>query len=671
MAEDYAGGSDSAVNAVKVPAPIQERMNRGRDRMKQGSAKRNECLKFWRSEQYHWVDSKGHLNAQPTTTNYYEQTGKPPQRQRTTRNLIFDVVEREVALATARIPSYQVSPSTTDSEDIGAARLSEKVALYGYDRWHVRSATEQVVRYAVIADEGFAWPYFDNQIGPFIPGTGVGVGDIRIRVFGPNEVYWEPGIAFEESRWHCVEQARDPKDVKAMPGFIGGKIEPDASAAEGVTSDQPREAKLVRVTDYLERPCPEYPMGRWITIANGRVIVPERPYPCADQNGEPLDEPVLHKLSYANDPDSDRDQGLVRHLLDAQRTINASVSKSVEWMVLALNPQLLIRNGGLAKGQRLTDEPGAVYNVVGSGEMTWRPVPPIPQELFQIKNQAEQDIARIAAQNDIPSQVESARGIQALIERDTSRRQSFVANLAEFHSRLMRHCLYLVQRHYTEDRLLKIRGRFGPEAIKDFQGAQLRGQADVRVYPDSIEPRTQQAIEQRIMNYAQLGWVTPEAAMAAINSGTAEGLVESYELDLARANDVIQKIKDGVFMDEPNRQPFMGEGMDVDPATGEQVQVVTEVPGWMPRPFDNVRVHKQVFEDFMKTTDYEALDDPGKEAAALYYDTLLRLEADQQAAEAQAQQTMAEGLGRANAAAPQSAAPLPSLPGVGNGNAPN
>jgi len=154
--------------------------------------------------------------------------------------------------------------------------------------------------------------------------------------------------------------------------------------------------------------------------------------------------------------------------------------------------------------------------------------------------------------------------------------------------------------------------------------------------------------------------------MAAINNGTAAGLVESYELDLARANDVIQRIKDGSFMEEANRQTFTGEGTEVDPMTGEEVQFTTEVPGWLPRPFDNVRVHKQVFEDFMKTTDYESLDAVGKEACALYYDTLLKLEAEQLAKQQQAQQAVAQDMGMKNAAAPQGASPLPSLPGVDN-----
>jgi len=660
---------------IKVPKSIQERMDRGRARMKDGAAKRNECLAFWRSDQYRYTNEKNQLVAQSTITNYLDRSGKPPHRARTTRNLIFDVVEREVSASTSRVPSYEVSPSTTDPEDIGAARLAEKVALYGYDKWGIRSATESAVRYAVIADEGFVWPYFDTTVGPYIQledGTSIGQGEVKIRVLGPNEVYWEPGLNFEESRWHAIEQARDIESIQQVPGFVGGKITPDAFSSDIANRKVAQNIKLVMVTDYLERPSPQYPQGRWLTIANNRVVVPERAYPCTDGGGEVIDEPVLHKLSYAKDPDSDRDQGLVRHLLDSQRAINNSVNKTIEWIALALNPQVIIQNGEFK--QRLTDEPGQVYHAVGSGQITWRPVPPVPPELFTTKSQAEGDMARIAAQNDIPSNVESARGIQALIERDTGRKQSFIANLAEFHSRLMRHCLYLVQKHYTEERLLKVRGRFGPEILKDFTGAQLRSQVDITVLPGSLEPRTKAAIEQRIMNFAQLGWITPEAAMSAINSGTAEKLVEGYELDVARANQVIQKIKDGSFILEPPRPLFPGEG--VDPVTGQPPmdlntgQPISEAPGWMPRPFDNIRVHKTVFEDWMKTSDYESLPPEARSGANEYYQALLSLEAAEAQRAAQLQQQQAQDQGMFNAAKPQQASPLPSLPGAGGEAAP-
>jgi hypothetical protein len=169
----------------------------------------------------------------------------------------------------------------------------------------------------------------------------------------------------------------------------------------------------------------------------------------------------------------------------------------------------------------------------------------------------------------------------------------------------------------------------------------LRGQADVTVLPGSIEPRTRQAVEQRVLAFADRGWVSPEAAMSAINGGTAEALVESYELDVARANMVIQKIRSGpdAFLSAPTRP----DG----------------TPSWMPRKFDNLDVHKSVFEDWMKTSDYEYASAPVQEAANLYYDGLEWLTAEKAQQEMAAQSAQAESLGMENAAKPQQATPTP------------
>jgi len=376
-----------------------------------------------------------------------------------------------------------------------------------------------------------------------------------------------------------------------------------------------------------------------------------------DYDGNTVDEPVLHKLAYMTDPDSDRDMGLVRHLLDAQRTINDCTNKQLEWKNLALVPQLAIQNGALAKGERITDEPGQVIHLVGSGEFKWREVPPIPAELSRLREEAKSDMARIAAQNDIPSQVESGRGISALIEKDTNRRASFIGNLAEFHSRIMRHCLYLVQRHYTEPRLLQVRGEDGTEPIREFLGAQLRGQADVTVLPGSIEPRTKAAQQQLIMSFAERGWVAPEAAMAAINGGTAEGLVKSYEKDVRRARAVIQMIKDGTFFDTPPRPVFPGEDPGLYPYTRLPS---TSVPGWMPRPIDNISIHKNVFSDFMKGDDFERMPTEQQQATTAYYAELMNIESREAAKLAAEQQALAEGQGMSNATRPTKTPPIPS-----------
>lgn len=656
------------LNPEKIPVPkdVESRMKRGREAMQEDAPKRNECLAFVRGEQYKFINSENVLTGQPTTTAAYGEAGKKKHRVRATRNFLFDIVETEVAAAMQRIPGYEVAPSGTEPRRIAAARLSRKVLLYGYEKWGLDAALERAVRYAIVADEAFVWPYFDTSVGPFIQdaeGGLVGQGEIRFGVYGPNQVVWEPGLKFEKSPWLGIEEAMESQAVMAMEGYVGGKLDTDARNADSEAEVSPK-AQLVMVKHYLERPSKEKHDGRWVTIANDRVIIPERPYPCIDGEGNALDDPVLHKLCYAMDPDEDRDSGLIRHLLDSQRQLNHSVSKTSEWVNLALNPQLLLTNVKLL--DKLTDEPGAVFNARGSGEAVWRPVPPIPAELFRLKDEAISDMARIAAQNDIPAQVESGRGIQALLEKDKERRANFLKNLAKFDAALGRHCLYLVQRHYTEPRLLKVRGERGIEPIKDFLGSQLMDETDVRVNPDSLEPQTREGVEKKIFAFAERGWISPHAAMAAINNGTAENLIDSYERDVARANLIIQKITEGpeVLFNSPPRRPFPGEdpGMEPkeNPETGEVEEALREyIPGWMPRQFDNVKVQKDVFADWMKSTEYDDLDEPSQEAANMYYSALLEIEAKQAAEAAAAQEENAQALGMSNAGKPQGPPPMP------------
>lgn len=658
------------VEKLKVPAEVEARVKRGEASMAAGAPRRNECLRFARNRQYSWVDSQNIIHEQETTSNYERRGGKARHRIRRVRNYIFDHVETEVAGATQRVPGFNIAPTSNEPRRVSAARLARKVMYYGYEQWEYRRAVERAIRFAVIADEGFVWAYFDNTVGPYMeapildPKTGkdtgktktIGKGEIKLRVYGPNEVFWEPGVKFAESRWHAIKQARDIDELMETEGYVGGKLDADAKKAETSDPDDAQE-RLVLVTEYLERPSRARPKGRRLTIANGRVVIPERPYPCQDGEGKVLDEPVLHELFYAEDPDSARNHGLVHFLLDAQRQLNHAVSKISEWVNLMLNPQLIIQNGKILSG-KLNDVPGAIVRVAGVGEVKVREVPSIPPELFRQKEEAIADMARIAAQNDIPAQVESGKGIQYLIEKDSSRRANWFANLAKFHSRLGRHLLYLVQRHYTEPRLLQVRGEGGIEPIRDFMGVELLGEVDVRVTPDSLEPLTREAIETRILGYAERGWISPHEAMAAINNGTAEGLIQSYERDIARANLIIQKVKEGpevLFATSP-RRPFFGEDPGIDEETGLPREFI---PGWMPRPFDDVAVQRDTLADFMKSTEYDDFDPPRQEAINAVWDGYQELEAKQQAQAAAAQEETAESLGMSNAARPTGPPPLP------------
>ena len=645
---------------IVVPKSVDDRIKRGRDRMRRGAPLRNLCWRFWRGDQFTFINDKNVLQVQPTVTNV-NGGGMPKHRIRQSVNLIKPAIEGKVSGATKRVPSYEVDP--TSPEKAGAAELSEKAAVYGYDKWRIRRITEKVVTSALVAHEGFAWPYYDNSVGPFTfdGQKQVGRGEVKIRTYTRNQVTWEPGVEFDESPWWAVEVAMPVEEAKELDGYIAGELTPDAQTGDLPRSDQSADmSNLVLVTDYLERPCPKYPEGRWLTIANKRIISgvlnPQngegtivRPYPLTDPKGAPLDEPVLHRLSYCVDPDKDEDMGLVKHLIDPQRSYNDAWCKVLEWKNRVLNPRIMAQAGTLKT--RPDDTPGGVDYYVGQNPPQWQPTPAIPDSLFRIMEEAKQAIQLIAGTDDVPNQIEAAKAIDAWIEQNQARWQKFIANLAEWHSRLMRHCLTLMQKYYDEERTLEIRGRFGTETIEGFKGADLMSQINVRVYPSSIEPLTKQGVQDRIQFLVQNfpGQISLEEAMAAIKGGTAESLVESFLQDVGRAERMIQKIKAGPDF-------FLNAPMRLDSLTGQ------EIPSWMPRKQDNLGVHLHVFGDYMKTDEFDRLDMPIQEAINLYYDGCEQLQQQKQMQQAAQQEAQAQGLGMANASAPQGPPPLPNQP---------
>jgi hypothetical protein len=658
---------------VAVPRVVKDRLERGRKAMLRKAALRRLCLRFWRSDTYWYVDGKGILRQQNTVTNP-DGTGKPRHRIRNKYNFIKPIVQGKTSAATQKVPSYQTLPTGTEPDVEFAAMLSRKVALYGYDQWKLRRATIKTVEFALVCDGGFAMPYFDPNVGPFSPTVGengqmemIGQGEIKVKVLYGSQVMWEPGCDFDDSRWHAIEEAEPVDQILDYPGYLGGALQPDASTSD-VPSDRQDQENMVVVTTYIERPSSRRPNGRLLRIANDRIICPPEPYPLTNPAGETVDEPVLHPLSWTVDPDDDRDLGLVEDLIDPERGLQDCLNKISEWKNRSLIPQMTAPLG--SKINR-TDEPGAVYYYPpGSQPPQWEPTPRIPPELFQFYEVLQQLMRDLSADTQAqPDPNVAAALVQQIGELNQQRWQTFLADLAEWHSRVMRHCLTLVARHYSETRLIALQGANGPDLTPGFRGKDLLSQTNVRVFPESLQAISQQAVETRATNWFQLGVISATQMMRAINAGTTEGLLEGYMDDVGRMQHIINLIKQGpeVLFSEPTRwDPY---APSTDPNTGQPllgpdgVPVMgTFVPGWMPRKFDDPDVQLEVLVAWMKGNEFARCEPGMQEAAYQVFDALEQFKAQKQAQEAAQVQMMAEQQGMGNAGKPQLAKPMPSQP---------
>lgn len=669
---DESGVDPTQPPVLPAPPNVTKRIRRGRKYVKTDAAKRRLCQLFLKGEAYSFINHSGALNFQEI--NPGARSGKPAHRVRNRYNFIRPLVDAKVSSATTRPPGYEINPTGTDPTVVGAAHLAEKVAAMGYRTWYVDKARVQAATLAIGGGgRAYGLPIFDPMVGPFVQSvdettgetTTTGEGEIKVLIFNGNEVGWEPGVPFHHSRWYYAETAMPLSEVKQMDSFMGGTLQPDASTGD-LPSDGPSE-DMVMVTYYFERPCPSYPEGRALVLAGGNQIVPEGVYPMR-HNNVAMDVPCLHQLQYRMDVEGDGDLGLTWELIDFQRTINDCYNKIVELKNRALNLRILAPEGSLLKPP--TDEPGGItyFRPIGGFRPEFEKAPDsaILNQLQAILGRALEDMQWVAADADLNAAPNvAANALQAVNQQAASRWSQFIEDFARWDASIMRHCLLLAQEHYTEKRVLKVRGRYGWEPTSAFYGADIAGQVDVTVRPNTIETQSRSAVLQ------QLGWIQanfpgylrPEVAIDIVMTGTSpESVIDSFEFDKARANLIIQHIRGGTVMDMP-KTPSTIQGPP-DPMTGQPTSQEVMMPGWMPRPFDNVDIQLWVLETWMKSDDYTRLPTPMATVAMTIYEGMKKLQADQAAQAAAAQTAQAEALGATNAAKPQpqDGKPMPSTP---------
>jgi hypothetical protein len=656
--------------APDVPPDVDERMRRGQARLAELAPGRNECWEFFRNNTYTIRTKENQLVV--TASGVSTRGGDPPHRVKTRRPVLMPFVRHEVSSITRRMPGYQVVPTNIDPETVQAAKASEKILRYGYEKWGIDEASEDWVQSSIIADESFAWPYWDDTLGPVLGEDEHGPlyqGEICIRIYTGNEVTWEPGVRFKDSQWWVIQQARPVDDVLAQPGCLVSELAADATDKTVIGSGKPTSnTKLVLVQEYFERPSDKHRRGRRVVKANGKRIMPVMDYPLLDQQGRVVNEPFLIDLSVLRDKDSDHDHGLVKYVLDAIRSYQEAVNKQLQFSKHML-PQMVVPPGTQVP---FDDTPMAVFEHPRPEQIKFREIQQMPTSLDDIADRALTDVARAFSQNEIPSQVEAGRAIQALIDNDETARQAFIKRYAGRQALLASRCLVLVCLYYDTSRLINVVGDFGTEVLPGFKGSDLMGQTQVRVLPQSIESQTREAVKQDVTLYAQLQWIGPEDGIQAIKDGTTDNIGADFEYDRGRAYEIIQKIKQGPAVlfamptefrdvEVPVTDPM---GMPVpDPMTGQpltRTQMV-EVPGWMPREVDNVAIHKAIFARWMKSAEWGMLDPGMREAARLYWRALDEEEQKRMMQRQALQSAQASGHGAANAAK-NPVEPMPSLP---------
>lgn len=597
-------------------------------------------------------------------------------------NRILPTISTLVAKYNSRIPGWSVEPESGDPVAINNARSSEHALISEYDRLTLSRKLTDALTLAANQGEAFVSPYWDEKAGRLIDGDTY-EGEVAVEVLPPQCMLWEQGLRYEESPWYAIELALPKSEVERRYDFKDAR--PDAlhtgSLVDNVLVSGEREANMVTVTRYYERPCHTNQTGSYKVIINDQVVKDEAyPYQLAKFGEVTSNWPV--RYSYFNSPSRDRDMSVTEHLIDTQNAWNVTENQIAKVKDLRANRPLMSLKGSYTGPSNLI--PGAHYEYNDpEGKPEFVEVPEVGGETFEYLQLLQSNFEFISGSNAVttgqaPGGDVGASGTKALIEQDDSQRSAILKNLAQSHSKLGLEILLLLRNFATDSRLMHFTGKSGHDGVMMFRGdSQVPKRLQVRVSPGSLERRSREKVEAMVLAYADRGWIDPRVAMSAIEAGTADNILDQFDLDVQwqqREDRDMAAMKDG---------PELAAALDMDAqirANYEEARLGAEQlaaagapvpPPPMPPPtgpwrhareFDNHRIHMDTMNLYRKTEEFDLLPENVKEVFQRHYEEheTFQAQADQRAFEAQQAQAMEQG--EANAAKPARVRGVPSAP---------
>jgi hypothetical protein len=595
----------------QIDPKILRRVDRAETAMAAFEPRWREALSFFDNEQYVEVSA---VTGELDRLERREGGSKPRSRPRLTRNRYTAKITEEIALLQSRVPAYECQPINGDPQPVAAARLGDKALSSLHVSLDLAGVTQQVLVYTANCGQAFSFPYWNGYEGTVLDvnhetGAVTATGCMEIAVLAPWEVLYDGGTQFEKSGFWCIKRARPVEEVREEFGLKEHELKPDAVGLPGERGEAARD--LVFVYEWLRKPHDKNADGEWLCWANNRQLREQDAYPGSH------DDMVIHELAWIRRPHRHRPLGAGEQMVDIQRTFNRTINQIVAWQNLVLNPKILAAKGQLL--QDPTDKAGEVieFRPMGTVVPQWQPVPDIPQGLFVQLDRCISDFEEICGRITENQDTNSASHVQALNEREMTRRGLVIKNLVRWYSSQGMHLLRLAKEYWTDDQILALQGRFGVSLIEGFRGTQLEGIAQVTVSETSLSPRTRASQEAKIMQYAQMGWIEPHQAMAALNAGTAEAIIDEYELDIARQHEEIMEM---LQIGEVPVPDTIGELSSDDPEAAHKLleqHLIEQAPPV--EEFDNHAIHLDILRQYMKTSDWTQQTDAVKGILRSHY----------------------------------------------------
>lgn len=512
------------LDATKIAEQVEREVKEGRDAKAYLERQWALNIAYYSGQQWKdWSRTFGNTSLR------LEEKRVPPWRVRMVYNLLRPNTNRLIGKSLKSDPTLWVAPETGADEDVNASALSEKALQILWELLEVPDLLEYAHLWKYCTGNAFLKVYWDHDLGDPVDDESTGkihwTGDLVVDLVTPFEVVADPmGTRLSKAKWVThqtwmpVEEVRSTygrraKDVQPAKGLDFGefyitKILSFYNTPGWRPEKLFNDLKLVSVSEKWVRPSPDNPRGLRITVAGGK-LVDYRTWD-VDGKGRPQRLPFFHFLDVLV-PGRLWGASRFEDALAPQTEFNETRSHLIENKRMTSRPKWLIPKGSQVKEDQCTTEPGerVPYVPVGGHKPEPLPAPQVPEYVMRTLEMDLRDVDYAFGGSEIsrgstPPNVGSALAISYLQEQNETSLGPTIKRDERGYAYVGGLILWHVQQKYTAPRTLKfVDEKRKIYLLQDFQGADMRGNIDVRCEAGSSMPRSKVALQQFLLQLWQ------------------------------------------------------------------------------------------------------------------------------------------------------------------------
>jgi hypothetical protein len=460
-------------------------------------------------------------------------------KQNLSINMQYPMIQSMMQKICQRDPAFRFIARNSDTKNQEAATTSQDVHLYDWERLEVNGHfREALALSALVQCDAFAKPYWDPTEGKPVQIQDPETGEIRTFQSGQMKLCFKDGLSMafdplassiEECGW-LIEFSLRPVDwVKRHYG-----VEIPEEGLDTIGSYQMRlhnrlnmyfgqdntlNGKLVMVKEYWEAPSSDYPGGRIVTVAGGKVL------DYKDHN--PYGEFVHVQFSSFPVPGRIWSISPIQFAEDPQDVLNSLVNKAVEWYRRTVPVMVGPKGSLLGRTSRGSDIPfqKIEYDPTKTDQTRpWQYVAPpaLGGEIIQMMQVfraffADASGMHEASQSGTGPQIRSGDQLQMAIEQDTQKFGPIGRRWEASWEKLAKKMNHIRRKFTAVDEIITITGKNRAAGPKSFVGKDLDGDYDIKIIKDSMMPYSQSARIQASMQLFTGGGYGPVGSQEALN----------------------------------------------------------------------------------------------------------------------------------------------------------